>query len=1016
MRGKRSRLLPSVCLLALVLVVVIAVPAPAAPVAITIPYSSTAVADTDLDGNPGTGAWSDATSWTITLENGASSPYGTATLYAKHDGSYVYFRVDGKIDVAWTSSSGNHFWFGMQFSLTGTSHHSGSGSWDGVFFGESAYTPAPTYPPLAVDTNGFSKPPAKDTAQNDLGKMGYSGSSAPYSFTVEWKRALSTGDSQDVTFTADGTAKYNFYATTDSDGGGSSGGAIDHSKVSNLNTMTFQKPPSTDTTPPTVSITSPASGALLRGTATLTSAASDNVGVVKVEFYVDSVLKGTVTTSPYSFAWDTTTSSDGTHALSAKAYDAATNVGTSAAVSVTTDNTAPAAAITAPTASSYVRGTVTISATASDANGISLVEFDLDGAPLGTDTTSPYTVSWDTSTAAETMHALTAKATDTPGNVGTSPAISVTVDRTAPVARAGAARLVSPGTVVAFDGSASTDANGVANYTWTFTDSAAKTLYTVNPSYTFNNLGSFTITLTAADPAGNTGTGLTWVNVTADTQPPVARAGPAQAVLQGTLVTLNGSLSTDDVGIANYTWTFTDVSARTLWGSVVSYRFLHVANIAVTLTARDYSGKTGTATTWVNVSADSVAPVAKAGPDQFVDRGTLVNLNGTMSTDNVGIANYTWTFTDGGTVTLYGARVSRQFMNVGNFSVTLTVRDYTGNTGSDSAWVNVTPDQVPPVAVIELSPGHTIGIVQWIALSGTNSTDNVGVVNYTWTFTDGAPVSLYGALASYRFRHSGNVTITLTVSDLAGNIGVAATWVDVSAVPVVASAGPDRSVVLGGTVLLDGSNSTGNGGIVNYTWRVEPTSFIFFGSIANYTPVAGGVQTVNLTVTDAADLKGSTTFQLTVVVADTTPPAALGLPTVTSLGPGSVQVSWSPSNAPDLAGYLVLRSSSPDGPFVQLNLVPASNTTYVDEGLVPGATYYYRVVAVDRSGNPSSPSPIASGAAGAALAVAFDWMTVRWAVVPLGSAAALLVLGLLARREARRRKRPRSPPTQEGSR
>jgi uncharacterized membrane protein len=93
-----------------------------------------------------------------------------------------------------------------------------------------------------------------------------------------------------------------------------------------------------DTTPPTTSITSPANNATVSGTVTVTASASDNVGVVKVEFYIDSVLKSTVTTSPYTFSWNTTTVANGSHTIFSKAYDAANNVGTSATVTVTVSN------------------------------------------------------------------------------------------------------------------------------------------------------------------------------------------------------------------------------------------------------------------------------------------------------------------------------------------------------------------------------------------------------------------------------------------------------------------------------------------------------------------------------------------------------------------------------------------------------------------------------------------------------------------------------------------------------
>jgi hypothetical protein len=90
----------------------------------------------------------------------------------------------------------------------------------------------------------------------------------------------------------------------------------------------------TDTTAPTVSATASGSS----GTITFDASASDNVGVSRVEFYVDNALQGTSTSSPYSFAFNSTTLANGTHSLIAKAFDAAGNVGTSSAVSFTLSN------------------------------------------------------------------------------------------------------------------------------------------------------------------------------------------------------------------------------------------------------------------------------------------------------------------------------------------------------------------------------------------------------------------------------------------------------------------------------------------------------------------------------------------------------------------------------------------------------------------------------------------------------------------------------------------------------
>ncbi len=95
-----------------------------------------------------------------------------------------------------------------------------------------------------------------------------------------------------------------------------------------------------DTKPPTTALTAPAAGTTLTGTVTLAANATDDVGVTKVEFYAGSTLLGSDSSAPYSLAWDSGTVSNGTYALTTKAYDAAGNVGTSAAISVTVSNTA----------------------------------------------------------------------------------------------------------------------------------------------------------------------------------------------------------------------------------------------------------------------------------------------------------------------------------------------------------------------------------------------------------------------------------------------------------------------------------------------------------------------------------------------------------------------------------------------------------------------------------------------------------------------------------------------------
>lgn len=94
-------------------------------------------------------------------------------------------------------------------------------------------------------------------------------------------------------------------------------------------------PPSGDQQPPKVTIASPAEGATVSGAVTVTSEATDNVGVSKVLLFADSQYVGMTTAAPYRVTWDTTHLTPGAYTLVANAYDAAGNVGISPAVHVT---------------------------------------------------------------------------------------------------------------------------------------------------------------------------------------------------------------------------------------------------------------------------------------------------------------------------------------------------------------------------------------------------------------------------------------------------------------------------------------------------------------------------------------------------------------------------------------------------------------------------------------------------------------------------------------------------------
>jgi hypothetical protein len=278
----------------------------------------------------------------------------------------------------------------------------------------------------------------------------------------------------------------------------------------------------TDTQAPTTAITAPAAGATVSGVVSVTASASDNVGVTSVEFYLDGALKATDAASPYAWAWGSTTSTNGSHTLTSKAYDAAGNAGTSAAVSVTVNNTdtqAPATSITSPANGATVSGIVSVTASATDNVGVTSVEFYQDGALVATDAASPYAWSWDTRTAANGAHSLTSKAYDAAGNAGTSPAVSVTVnnDTQAPVtsitAPANGATVLGIVSVTA----SATDNVGVTSVEF-YLDGVLKATDATSPyAWSWDTAavanGAHNLTSRAYDAAGNVGVSTT-VSVT----------------------------------------------------------------------------------------------------------------------------------------------------------------------------------------------------------------------------------------------------------------------------------------------------------------------------------------------------------------------------------------------------------------------------------------------------------------------------------------------------------------------
>jgi len=208
-------------------------------------------------------------------------------------------------------------------------------------------------------------------------------------------------------------------------------------------------PSPADTTAPTATVSAPSNGSTVSGTVLINVSASDNVGVTKVECYLNGTLAGTSAASPAVFSWDTTTFANGAYVILAKAYDAAGNIGGSASVTVSAQNsvpdvTPPSVQITAPASGATVSGTVSVTVNASDKAGVTKLEWYLDGALAGSASSAPFTFSWDTTKSANGTHTLQAKAYDAAGNVAASAFVTVTVQNATPDTTAPSVQITSP--------------------------------------------------------------------------------------------------------------------------------------------------------------------------------------------------------------------------------------------------------------------------------------------------------------------------------------------------------------------------------------------------------------------------------------------------------------------------------------------------------------------------------------------------------------------------------------------
>ncbi|MEX0985643.1 MAG: Ig-like domain-containing protein [Actinomycetota bacterium] len=514
-------------------------------------------------------------------------------------------------------------------------------------------------------------------------------------------------------------------------------------------------------TPPTVTLTAPAAGATVSGTAVALSAnASDDNGVTMVEWFLDSgttaIATDTDSAGGWTGTWNSTLATDGSHTITARATD---TIGQTAnhQRSVTVDNIdeLPSVTLTAPGAGATVSGTaVALSANASDDEGVTKVEWFLDAGstPIATDTSSAggWTGSWDSTSTSNGSHTITARATDTIGQTANHQR-SVTVDNvdappsvtlTAP----GAGATVS-GTAVALSANAS-DNNGVAQVEFfldgtvslgTDTDSAGG--WTGSWDSTLATDGSHTITARATDTIGQTANHQRSVTVdNIDELPSVTLTAPgAGATVSGTAVALSANAS-DDEGVTKVEWFLdagstaiaTDTSSAGGWTGSWDSTSASYGPHTITATATDTIGQTADDQHSIDVDNDAPPSVEFVAPTEGSTVAGAVDLEATASDDD-GVAQVEY-FLDG-TVSLgtdtdsaggWTGSWDSTLTTDGSHTITARATDTIGQTANDQR--SVTVDNIDEIPSVTLTAPEEGALVRGSTVSlAAAATDDHGV-------------------------------------------------------------------------------------------------------------------------------------------------------------------------------------------------------------------------------------------------------------------------------------------------